>query len=327
MRRRPPQREHPRLQVEQALQRIQRECDRPPQQAHEQHVQEPWRTAARPPAPQRVEREQQRRHVGQPQPTVGVRQLQRQVGHRQRPDRGQQPHRPPGHVARHHVAGEEREHAVRHREIDRQQQAERAELDRHEHPPRRAAEQERTKAQHARQAEEHRGQARTRVPGLTAFRPQQAREDPHARAPAGNGHEQAYDQRHLQAQRAQQHRRLPTEHAHAHRHVAPARDVGQSQPAREHGQQEAEEEAGQHLVLHDEGMQPAGEGGRLRQLQQAGPALRGEPRGPPRHGQQQVAGADEEHQPVRGHGQQAGRRSGRGSGHGRHGGERRRCCP
>ena len=100
------------------------------------------------------------------------------------------------------------------------------------------------------------------------------------------------------SERTEQRRHLPAEQADAHRQVAPAREFRQSHPARKRRQQETEEETRQHLVLHDEGMQPARVGSRLRHREPL-PARRRQPRRPPRHRQQHVAGADEEHQPVR----------------------------
>jgi hypothetical protein len=91
----------------------------------------------------------------------------------------------------------------------------------------------------------------------------------------------------------------------ADRQVAPALEIRLAGPAREGGQQETEDEAGKHLVLHDEGMQPARIRRGLRHRQHRRPACGGQPCCPPEHRQQQVAGADEEHQPVRRSGQQA----------------------
>src|SRR3546814_4466507 len=64
------------------------------------------------------------------------------------------PHRPPRLVALHQVAGEEREHPVRHREVNRQQQAEGADLDRREHQSRILDVQETRVSQQSDEAEE-----------------------------------------------------------------------------------------------------------------------------------------------------------------------------
>ncbi len=157
--------------VDQALRREQGEGHRQPRGTDEQHRQQAGhaRTArgtARPPAPDRAAGQHQQRQVGQPQPRpLAVDQFHTDVHHAQRPHRAQPPQRPPGLVAGHRIAGEEREHAVGDGHVHRQQQAEAAELDARVGPAGRRAEDEGQEHRHAQPTQYQRRKARARVPG------------------------------------------------------------------------------------------------------------------------------------------------------------------
>ncbi len=116
-------------------------------------------------------------------------------------------------------------------------------------------------------------------------------------APAGQCQQQAGPQPGCPPAGGGNQQRLPTKQADADRRITAAWQLRLCQPAREHGEQEAEDETGQYQVLHQQRVQP---GRRQRRwLRRPQPAQCAQPQRPPQHCQQQVAGADEEQQPVR----------------------------
>ncbi len=261
-----------------ALRRIQREGDRQPREADEQHAQQRrHRDLPRPPVPQQPRGE--RATAARPAATA----TRSRAAARARRAAAPAPRTPPSiHsgrtalIAGHDSAGEERNHAMADREVDRQQQREAADLDRGEHQARDRA--DAGTAMYSSSPSRPKPSANAqlhRMPGAAAVAIQRA-----ARAacvpmlqPASVSSAPAFSSG-SSAERSRQRQQLAAEQAEADRHVVPRAQRRQAHPARKHRQQEAEHERRQHLVLHDDRVQPAGRNRRLRHADDAASARR-----------------------------------------------------
>ena len=254
---RPPEWECTREQVDDALRCIQRKSDRQPGQTEEQHAQQARHRRPRPPTPADGQRECEQTQVGCPQPSIGMEQFEAQVRCYQQPGRNQQMIGSPGDVTRYDAARKKREHAVCHRQVDRQQQAEGADLDTGEFPQRRCAKRVGGVREQPAQTQHQCQGDGARMPVATAVTPHQRAQRGQQCNPPRKRHEQANHEPGRQSHCTGQGCNLSAKHADANRRIAPQRQVGQGHPTWEHRQQETCHEGRQYLVLHDKRMHPA----------------------------------------------------------------------
>jgi len=139
-----------------------------------------------------------------------------------------------------------------------QQQAEGAELDRHENETRFVKREVADIERETGESEAKRYRARDGVPRPAGFSPQEPQKEPEPQNPSAYRGERAGQQQRRRAEGAGKGQRLSAEKTDAHGHVMRSSKRRLVHPAGKYRQQEAEDEGRQYLVLHHDRMQPAG---------------------------------------------------------------------